>query len=324
MKKSNSMKILFLTDPILSLKPQTDTSLGLMRVARLKNQDCFFACADDVFWNATEAAVKSFRVLTPGDRHQQPRLASEGVTAMTDFDLIFVRKDPPFDDSYLRLCWFLAAFEDRVRFSNRPSLLLRYHEKMLPLEGAAQGIFDSEDFVLSCISKSEQEIRSFVESIDSQEIIVKPWLGHGGRDVQLFKKDHLLENLSSILSGTEEVIVQAFQSEVQVTGDRRVFFIGGRHVGDFVRMPQKGRFVSNIAQGGRALLTPMNEAELRLTKKIEFFLSKLKIDFAGADFIGSRVNEINITSPTGFLTYEDISQINLCETYFDYLEGELK
>lgn len=318
------MKILFLVDPLEKLKTQTDTSLGLMREAFSRDKICYLAWADQVFWNLDSAAVRTHQVIKSGDRQSLPELKDSGTHLVTDFDLIFVRKDPPFDDSYLRLCWFLAPFETKVRFSNRPSQLLRYHEKMLPFEAASSGALDLGDFIPSCISKSADEIRAFIETMKENSIIVKPWLGHGGRDVQLFEKAKILENLDSVLLNNEEMIFQSFQEEVKTLGDRRVFFIGGKHVGDFVRLPKSGQHVSNIAQGGAALLKPMNENEMRLTKKLEKFLSALKIDFAGADLIGARVNEINITSPTGLLTFEDLTQQNLCSVYWRHIESEMK
>ena len=263
------------------------------------------------------------QVTKSGDRKSLPELKDAGTHLVTDFDLIFVRKDPPFDDSYLRLCWFLAPFETKVRFSNRPSQLLRFHEKMLAFEAASIGALDQNDFIPSCISKSADEIRAFIEAMKENLIIVKPWLGHGGRDVQLFEKSKLLNDLESILLNNQEMIFQSFQEEVKTLGDRRVFFVGGKHVGDFVRLPQSGQHISNIAQGGQALLRPMNEDEVKLTKKLENFLSALKIDFAGADLIGARVNEINITSPTGLLTFEDLTQQNLCSVYWQHIESEM-
>lgn len=318
------MKILFLVDPISKLKAQTDTSLALMREAFERGKQCFLGWADDVFWNVDYAALKAHSVLKSGDQNSLPVLKEAVLQRITDFDLVFIRKDPPFDDSYLRLCWFLAPFETKVRFSNRPSQLLRFHEKMLPFEAAASGALDRDDFIPSCISKSSNEVRSFVENLKENSVIVKPWLGHGGRDVQLFDKEKLLENLDALLRTQEEMIFQAFQEEVKTLGDRRVFFMGGRHVGDFVRLPQSGQHISNMAQGGKALLRSLRENEMKLVKKLENFLSVLKIDFAGADLIGARVNEINITSPTGLLTYKELAQQDLCSIYLKHLESEMK
>ncbi|NDD05773.1 MAG: glutathione synthase, partial [Proteobacteria bacterium] len=50
------------------------------------------------------------------------------------------------------------------------------------------------------------------------------------------------------------------------------------------------------------------------------FLKKTGIIMAGVDLIGSRVSEVNITSPTGFLSYLQLSGNNLSETVLNTIE----
>jgi glutathione synthase len=49
-------------------------------------------------------------------------------------------------------------------------------------------------------------------------------------------------------------------------------------------------------------------------------LKKTGILFAGVDLIGSKVSEINVTSPTGFLSFEKLTGKNLATDVLDAIE----
>ena len=61
------------------------------------------------------------------------------------------------------------------------------------------------------------------------------------------------------------VMVQKFIPQV-TKGDKRVFIINGLVKGAIRRVPRKGSFVSNLAQGGRAVKTELNFRELKISK----------------------------------------------------------
>lgn len=318
------MKALFIADPLSSLQPKSDTSLYFLRECFKRDWNCFWASADELSWKNSEVFVQAQIVLNCGDRSALPQLGTRIDRSILDFDCIFIRKDPPFDGSYLRMCWVLAAFEDRVLFSNRPSLLLRHHEKMLPLEAYSRAFISKDFLIQTCITDSPEVARNFAESLSGHHLILKPWLGHGGRDIKLLDRGNFVKDPKPHLKTEEPWIIQAFEEGIFESGDRRVFFVHGKYSGDFVRVPKSGQFVSNLVRGGRAILREMNEKEKILTNEIEKFLSFLKIDFAGADYISSKLSEINITSPTGLGSFEDLTGKDLSSIYLDGLEERIK
>lgn len=297
------MKILVVADPLEKLRPKSDTSLALVHAALGRSHRVDWAIADAVEVNGEQVLVES-RPVDRCEKDALPGLGKENWKPLSDWDVVFVRKDPPFDSSYVKLCWLLALEEKRVWMLNRPSCLLRYHEKMLPLEAAAQGFLKLKDLIGTHIGRLSRA-KAFVSGLPARrEIVVKPFLGFGGGSVQRTRREAFLEMSQSQFSDS---LVQPFQDAIATHGDRRVFFLEGKRIGDFVRLPPKGGFVSNLAQGGTAEMRAMSAADKEVAGRVGKFLKKAGIVFAGADMIGPLVSEINITSPTGLRKLEEFT-----------------
>ncbi len=295
------MRLLFVADALESLKPAGDSSLAMARAAMKRGHEVLWATDSDLAY-ALDGVVVRARRLVP-EKGDMPSSTSAGTLRVRDLQGVFIRKDPPFDQSYVRVCWLLALEEERVVQFNRASLLLRYHEKLLPLEGLAQGMLAPSDLIPTFIG-AHPEAEKYFEANHTAQVVTKPFLGFGGRDVVL-QKTEAYRGKGATLG---DCFIQPFADEVLSSGDRRVIFLDGKAIGNFVRMPAKGGFVSNLAQGGSALSVPMSADELKLCDKVGKLLKALHIDFAGADFIGPKVSEINITSPTGLRQVESLEK----------------
>jgi len=304
------MKTLIIANNLRVIVPQEDSSLYLLRACLKKDLQCYWGDGDRVFWDGFGISVWVQEV-QEAEPLELPILKSEVKSPLEDFDLVFIRKNPPFNEGYLKLCWLTAAYEGKIRISNKPSLLARYHEKILQLEALARGYLDQNDIISTGIPETIEDAVSYVQSLTEDQIVIKPWLGFGGREISLVSKKNFLSEPAKWLSSNKRWIIQPFDQRVEEQGDRRVMFIGGRYAGDFIRMPQKGNFISNLAQGGEAQSKELNEKERTVISKLEKFLSLLGIEFAGADFIAGRVNEVNITSPTGLASFERLYQKDL-------------
>jgi glutathione synthase len=66
----------------------------------------------------------------------------------------------------------------------------------------------------------------------------------------------------------------------------------------------------------------MTEEQKRLSEKIALELKRHGILLAGLDFIGDRLTEVNITSPTGIRTFESLTQTPIAKTIMQDLLGE--
>lgn len=302
------MNILFIADSLEKIKPLSDTTLVIVRQWRKRKHKVYWAMDQGVEFAGEKVTVQASEIkeCVP---EAKPVLAHPQVFNIDQFKCVFIRKDPPFDATYVRLCWLLSLAENRTVFLNAPSQLLRYHEKLVPLEAFAQGFLSKKDLIPTFLG-SAINAKHFVNQYKIEKVIVKPFLGFGGSGVELKSREDFV---AASAMRDEDIIVQPFQEEV-MEGDHRVFFLEGKLIGSFARIPKEGGFISNLAAGGSAKPVPLTKPQKNLMEKVGKFLKKQKIFFAGADLIGNHVSEVNITSPTGFVVYEKLFGIDLSET----------
>lgn len=311
------MKTLFIADPTERLKPTADSSLAMLREALRRGHAAYWGLAEHLEYRAGELRITARRCLEcgPDDR---PRLGEAETLSIAELHSVFIRKDPPFDASYVRLCWLLSLVESKVRMINKPSLLLRYHEKLVPLEALALGYLESQDLIPTYIGDLARA-KSWAAEHGYAKVIAKPFLGFGGSRVHLFEGPDFQKWVPKP-EEQEELMVQPFEPAVLKRGDRRVFFLQGKLIGDFVRMPAEGNFVSNLAQGGSAVAMPLEAEEKVALERLGKFLAHAGIVFAGADLIGTKISEVNITSPTGIRSLLKLENRDISSLLWDAVE----
>ncbi|RYZ93869.1 MAG: hypothetical protein EOP11_27205, partial [Proteobacteria bacterium] len=176
------MNFLVIADPVRGLKPKSDTTLAIVRDALARGHEIHWATAEDLFlWEGrVHARVDKIEgcaenSLPVTDTIKEPQ-------SINSYDGVWIRKDPPFDTSYMGLCWLLALEEENVPMLNKPSLLLRYHEKMLPWEAVEKGFLSQEEVIPTFLPTGRRF--PVPENFPRGEAVLKPWLGHGGKDVR--------------------------------------------------------------------------------------------------------------------------------------------
>lgn len=303
------MQFLIIGDPIAKLKPKTDTSLSFMREALSRGYEVHWCTSEDLFlwenrlWVRVEKAVSC-------ESGQYPQTETvEEPQIVNSYDSVWIRKDPPFDQSYLSLCWLLALEENNVPMINKPSVLLRYHEKLLPFEALDRGYLTEEEIIPTFLPTGRR--MHVPENFPRVECVTKPWLGFGGQDVKKIPSPQTQEPYT---------ILQPLQKNIATMGDRRAFFIDGVCVGSFVRLPPPGEVKSNIASGGTGVLREPTKREKDIIHRLENFLKDIGVAFAGVDILDEKVSEINITSPTGFETYYSLGGPRLSPQLLNYIE----
>lgn len=311
------LKIFFVADPVEILKPESDSSLALLREAQKRGHRTYWLTDSEVEYVNGKVMLRA-RKCGSCSSSGVPPLGEIEVLDAESFHAGFIRKDPPFNESYVRLCWILALIEKKVFFVNQPSLLVRYHEKLLPLEAFSQGYLKKTDLIPTHLG-SGPSAAAFVQNLKAPLVITKPFLGYGGRNIDQWKKEDFVQKGLSRPEKWEGLVVQPFLKEV-LAEDRRLLVIDGKIRGQFVRIPPQGGFVANLAQGGTAEYRPLSKAQLAVGERAAHFLKKIGIVFAGLDLIGSKVSEINVTSPTGFLSYESLTGDNLAKYVLDSTE----
>ncbi|WP_158999363.1 ATP-grasp domain-containing protein [Pigmentibacter ruber] len=319
-------KLLIIADKLEKVNLKSDSSIALAEAAITKNWEVFW-CEDknihflneEIYLNQLNE-IKEINVNKVNYEQRKQSLVS-----FSFFDYCFIRKDPPFNEEYKDLCWILAT-QTKVKIINPAEALLAYHEKALHWKALSSGVINKNNVISTCLSEDIFIIENYIkenENLFIEGIVCKPWLGHGGEDVQLFSNlDHLINFLAkhsthNILK--QKYLVQPYLKEIHSEGDRRVIIADGVIIGDFVRIPEKGKIASNLAQGGTAILRDMSNEQIKICESIALFLKKMNIVFAGLDLIGNKIGEINITSPTGLRTVESLTGKKINNIAFDLM-----
>jgi glutathione synthase len=287
------MKIAFVIDPLETLKAYKDSSVAMMREATRRGHGiwAFEAGAMHVAGSAVRAPARPLAV-GPDDEAWY-RAGEPEDRALADFDLVMMRKDPPFDGEYYYATLLLERAEAAgVRVVNRPGALRDWNEKL--------SILRFPQFTPATVVASDPaRLHAFVEA--ERDVIVKKLDGMGG--TMIFRVRHDDPNRNVIVEtmtdlGRRTVMAQRYVPAI-AQGDKRVLVIAGQPFGHcLARIPKAGETRGNLAAGGRGVAQPLSARDREIAETVGRELVKEGIVFAGLDVIGDCLTEVNVTSPT--------------------------
>lgn len=241
--------------------------------------------------------------------------------SLNDLDCIVMRKDPPFDESYLTATWILSCVSGDTQVINDPSGLRDLNEKL--------AIFAFPQFSPPTqIARTPDQLRQTLKDFNG-DMILKPVLGFGGRGILRARQDD--PNLSTLFEiATEEgerfTVAQAFLPEAQ-NGDKRILLVDGAPVGAVLRVPAQGELRGNLHVGGRAKKTELTPKEQEICGVVGPYLRDRGQFFVGIDVIGDYLTEINVTSPTGMQEINALGKLTgskrMESIFWDALESRL-
>jgi glutathione synthase len=316
------VQLAFVIDPLASLKPKKDSSLALMvEAARRKHEVavCEFSQISfekgAIFLDATFVHVQPevLEQATPTG-HVVPKGAKQRVN-VERFDRVFIRKDPPFDSHYLALMYLLDRPGHAGRFINAPQGIRDVNEKLF---ATRYGGFTPETLV----TWSFEEAAAFARQYE--KVVLKPSYYGSGKGVSL--SSHSDPQFNATFSSTlgleplGPVLVQQYLPEGKA-GDTRVMLLDGVSLAAVGRRPAPGEFRANIALGGEAVAVEIRPEQRRIANEIGKDLVRLGILFAGLDFIGDKLIEINVTSPTLMQELRRVSGFDMAARILDRVEA---
>lgn len=98
----------------------------------------------------------------------------------------------------------------------------------------------------------------------------------------------------------------------------------GEVIGALKRIPSDGHVAANLAAGGKASPTELTPQEIEVCQHVGKFLKTRNLFLAGIDLLDGYLLEINITSPTGFKTYNQLYKANIEKHLVDVLLKKLQ
>ncbi|KTD16695.1 glutathione synthase [Legionella jordanis] len=289
------MKLAVLMDPLEKLKPYKDTTLAMLNAGHELGWECAFFTQDDLYCRLGHAYARMHAIqIEDLSRKDWFKTHDLGEQALKEFDIILMRRDPPFDMEYIYATYALELAEkEGVLIANKPQSLRDANEKFYTL-----------NFPQCCpptlVSRDIVRLKSFWE--EYRNVIFKPLEGMGGNSV--FHVNEKGENLSVILEVLTKgqkvsIMAQKYIPEIKTAGDKRILLINGEPVSHaLARIPAKGELRGNLAAGARGEVIAINERDRWICQQIGPTFKERGLYFVGIDVIGDYLTEINVTSPT--------------------------
>ena len=320
------MRILFVADPLETFKTYKDSTFAMMREATARGHGIYACVPGEIFWKSGETVQTQVteikltgKVGTSKQEVPWYEVASRSLCPLKDFDAVIMRKDPPFDSEFFYCTHFLEqAQREGAKVFNLPCALRNHPEKMAVMEFP-------QYTPPTLITREEQLIKAFHEQY--KDIILKPLDGMGGSGILRIREDGM--NLGSAIemltnNGKSTIMVQQYQPAI-VKGDKRVLLMDGKPIPyALARVPQGNDIRGNLAAGAVGVAQPLTDEDRVIAEAVGARLAPRGLLLVGLDFIGNRITEINVTSPTGFQEITDQTGFNVAGAFMDALEAKLK
>lgn len=313
-----SIKLAIVMDPISAINIKKDTSFAMLLAAQARGYELSYLEMNDLYLE-TGKPIANARALNVKDNPDNWfELGEAQQVSLSHFDVILMRKDPPFDSEYLYATQILELAEKTgTLVVNRCQSLRDFNEKLFT---ACFPDLIPETLV----TRDSARIREF--HAKHQDIICKPLDGMGGTSIFRVKEDGnnlgvIIETLTQL--GSQYAMFQEFLPAIK-DGDKRILIIDGEVIPYcLARIPTKGENRGNLAAGGSGRPQPISESDRALAQAIAPILVEKGLIFVGMDVIGDRITEINVTSPTCVQEIENAYDIDITGKLFDAIEKRL-
>ncbi len=308
-------KLLFVVNEVGGLKPEQSTTFLIVEALRVGHRV-------DVVGSGSLYCDEQGDILAQGCT-----LEPDASTTWSNNEVIRILKDAASTQVNLKsadLVWVRTnPARDNRKWAHENALVMLgfVHDAGTPVINDPWGLqkassklylneFPLEIRPKTVVSKDVNVLKAFMKRVGGA-CVVKPLKGTHGRDVFKLKGEDSdnVNQILEIMTRTDYVIAQEFVPEATL-GDVRLLVVDGElfevdgKVAAVHRAPGGSDFRSNIHAGGvakQAVITPVMRGVIEKMKPV---LKRDGIFFAGVDFIGTKIVEINVFSPGGLVDAE--------------------
>lgn len=311
-----SLYVALQMDPIEDVAIEGDSTFRIGIEAEARGHRLFQYTVDRLSYREGRVYARGRPITLRRERGNHVDFGDWTTVDLTEFDVVWLRQDPPFDMGYVTSTHLLDRVRDETLIVNDSIWVRNSPEKLMVLDFP-------ELTPATLITRDLAEIREF--RTKHGDIIVKPLYGNGGAGVfHLTPEDPNLSSLLELFSGInrEPVIVQRFLPAVK-KGDKRIILVDGQPIGAINRVPATGEARSNMHVGGRPEKTALTPREEEICSAIGPVLREKGLLFTGIDVIDGWLTEINVTSPTGLQELERFDGVNGAALIWDAIERKI-
>lgn len=301
-----TIKLAIVMDPIQAINYKKDSSLAMLWAADARGWELHYITHGDLYIEAGKAMCRSKTLKVFHDPAHFYELGEPTLQALSHFDVVLMRKDPPFDNEFLYQTYILEAAErEGVLVVNKPASLRDCNEKMFATQ-----------FPQCCpphlVSSDARLLRQFHKQ--HGDVIFKPLDGMGGTGIFRLKPDDgnasvVIETLTQM--GQVSIMAQRYIPEIK-QGDKRILIVDGQPMPyALARIPSEGETRGNIAAGGTGKVVPLSDRDRWICQQVIPALQEKGLLFVGLDVIGDYLTEINVTSPTCIREIDNVHHLDI-------------
>jgi glutathione synthase len=302
-------------DPIARINIRGDSTFALLLEAQKRGHGLSYYTPDKLSLHGEEL-VAPVQLLTVRDEFGDHFTLGEAKREpLTNFDVVLLRQDPPFDLAYITSTHLLERIHPKTLVVNDPASVRNAPEKLFVLNFP-------QLMPPTLISRDLDEINAFRDQHGA--VVMKPLHGHGGAAVfRVMPQDMNFGSLFDMFSVTfrEAWVIQRFLPEVK-HGDKRIILVDGEFAGAVNRVPAPDDLRSNMVRGGAAHATDLSEREREICATVGPSLRERGLLFVGIDVIDGNLTEINVTSPTGIRAIARLGGPDVAARVWDAIEAK--
>ena len=313
-----SLKIAFIMDPITSVNPVKDSTIAMVEAAQNRHWQSYYVPMQGLYYADGKVMVNAYELQLSLNQSPWYQISALPATPLADFDVVMMRKDPPFDMNYIYATYLLEMAEaEGVFVVNKPQSIRDANEKLFTLQ------FPQCTTPVSVTSQAD-EIKQFLQK--HEDIILKPLDGMGGTSIFRVKQSDpninvIIETLTEL--GNTPIMAQKFIPDI-TEGDKRILMINGQAVPfSLARIPAKGETRGNLAAGGSGRVQALTKKDLWIAEQVGPALKEKGLIFVGLDVIGDYLTEINVTSPTCIRDITKVSKVPVADQLMDVIQQQI-
>jgi len=300
-------------DPIARINIRGDSTFALLLEAQKRGHSLSYYTPDKLSLKSEELVAPMQVLNVRDDAADHFTLGEPRREPLTQFDVILLRQDPPFDLAYITSTHFLERIHPKTLVVNNPASVRNAPEKIF--------VMDFPQLMPpTLISRDLDEINAFRD--EHGAVVMKPLHGHGGAAVfRVMPQDMNFGSLFDMFSVTfrEPWVIQRFLPEVK-HGDKRIILVDGEFAGAVNRVPAPDDLRSNMVRGGAAQATELSDREREICATLGPHLRERGLLFVGIDVIDGNLTEINVTSPTGIRAIARLGGPDVAAKIWDTIE----
>lgn len=313
-----TVKLGVVMDPIADINVKKDTTLAMLLAAQRRGWELYYMEQSDLSLDQGLARATVRRLSVEDNPESWYEVGSPQDIALSDLDVVLMRKDPPFDMDFIYSTYILeAAQREGTLVVNDPRSLRDCNEKLFATQ-----------FPQCCppliVAASAARLKAF--HAEHGDVIFKPLDGMGGASIFRVKAGD--PNLSVIIEtltdhGRQQIMAQKFLPEI-VDGDKRILMVDGVPAEfGLARIPMSGETRGNLAAGGSGVAMPLTDRERWICSQVAPVLREKGLLFVGLDVIGDYLTEINVTSPTCVRELDRAHQLDIAGDLMEAIASKL-